>query len=106
MRQLSQYSRGLGMSIGLKNALDVVRYVQNDIQFAVNEECGGETDACQKYESFINPRRGRGNPVFHIEYVSRVPVYEGASSPSPAASRSSAIPITQASSAAPQSRGS
>ena len=42
VRQLSRYSHMYGMSIGLKNALAVLPYLQNYVEFGVNEECAGE----------------------------------------------------------------
>jgi hypothetical protein len=52
------------MSTGLKNAIEIISSIQDNIQFAVNEECvaGGN---CDGYDNLINA----GKPVFHIEYV-------------------------------------
>ncbi|KAF2673521.1 family 114 glycoside hydrolase, partial [Microthyrium microscopicum] len=65
MRHLSTYSRRHGMSIGLKNAVSVMPKLEKYVQFAVNEECITE-DECEKYDSFMSPKRHRGKPVFHI----------------------------------------
>ena len=52
-----------GMSIGLKNAQDILPQVLNNIQFAVNEQCAQYGD-CSAYSSLV----AAGKPVFHIEY--------------------------------------
>jgi hypothetical protein len=52
-----------GLSIGLKNALDILDDVSDDIQFAVNEECIAN-DECDVYSDFV----ASGKPVYHIEY--------------------------------------
>jgi hypothetical protein len=64
MKKLAAEARSYGISIGLKNAEGILRSVQNDIQYAVNEECniGGD---CGSYSLLLN----RGKPVFHIEYA-------------------------------------
>jgi hypothetical protein len=56
------------MSIGLKNALEILPFVGRDVDFAVNEECVLNS-TCGQYASFTNPRSGRGKAVFHVEYV-------------------------------------
>jgi hypothetical protein len=53
------------MSIGIKNAMDILDSVQNDVQFAVNEECIANSE-CDVYNDFIRS----GKPVYHIEYGS------------------------------------
>lgn len=79
------------MAIGLKNAVEILPNVTNDIEFAVSESC--VLDDCSVYENFTSPPRkigpfggpftrgGRGpsgnpwsgpkhgKPVFHVEYV-------------------------------------
>jgi len=76
MRKLSRYARLYGMSTGLKNAMDTLPYLDKYVEFAVNEECATEEEACEEYEPFLK-RRGlshRAKPVFHIEYVNRTAV--------------------------------
>jgi hypothetical protein len=64
------------MSTGLKNALDTLPYLDRYVEFAVNEECASDEEACEQYEDFVK-RKGlarRAKPVFHIEYVNRTAV--------------------------------
>jgi len=74
VRRLSRYARRHGMSMGLKNALEILPNVERDVAFAVNEECVSDPDdGCEPYARFIRSDfRSRGKPVFHIEYVSRI----------------------------------
>ncbi|EYE90034.1 endo alpha-1,4 polygalactosaminidase [Aspergillus ruber CBS 135680] len=51
------------MSMGLKNAGDIIPYVIRNMQWSVNEQCG-EYKECDTYAKFIDA----GKPVFHIEY--------------------------------------
>ncbi|KAF2649191.1 glycoside hydrolase family 114 protein [Lophiostoma macrostomum CBS 122681] len=51
------------LAIGLKNALDLIPSVINNIQFAVNEECHANTE-CDRYKSVTKA----GLAVFNIEY--------------------------------------
>jgi Glycoside-hydrolase family GH114 len=61
------------MSMGLKNAEEVIPRVVRDVHFAVNEECGMDNEeACKAYKPILNHRGlfvGEGKPVYHIEYV-------------------------------------
>jgi Glycoside-hydrolase family GH114 len=52
-----------GLSIGLKNAIDIIDTVSDSVQFAVNEECQANSE-CNGYNNFLTS----GKPVFHIEY--------------------------------------
>jgi len=57
------------MSTGLKNAQGVLRSLEDDVHFAVNEECA-QMEECDVYTSFLQPRGSKvAKPVFHIEYV-------------------------------------
>jgi hypothetical protein len=79
MRKISRYARLYGMSTGLKNALDTLPYLDRYVEFAVNEECATDEEACEQYEPFVK-RKGlthRAKPVFHIEYVNRTAVAGG-----------------------------
>jgi hypothetical protein len=59
------------MSMGLKNAEELLDQVQPYIHFAVNEECASmqNSDGCEPYSPLIRA----GKPVFHIEYATWVP---------------------------------
>jgi hypothetical protein len=52
-----------GMSIGVKNAKEILDSVQDDVQFAVNERCTIQSE-CNVYDGFV----AGGKPVLHIEY--------------------------------------
>lgn len=60
---LANETHARDMSIGLKNAGDIIPYVIRNMQWSVNEQCG-EYHECDAYVAFINT----GKPVFHIEY--------------------------------------
>jgi len=57
-----------GLSIGLRNAAEIVPDVVDLMQWAVNEQCA-EYDECDAFQDFIHA----GKPVFHIEYPSGAP---------------------------------
>jgi hypothetical protein len=62
-------AHGLNMSIGLKNAAEIVNKTTVDMmQWAVNEQCL-QYQECDVFQSFIKA----GKPVFHIEYPSSAP---------------------------------
>jgi hypothetical protein len=63
MKKQADYSHSLGLSIGLKNAEQVIDQVGDYIEFAVNEQCV-ELDDCATYLNFLDSSK----PVFHIEY--------------------------------------
>jgi hypothetical protein len=63
MQSLAQAASSSGLSIGLKNSIDILPSVADSVQFAVNEECSALSE-CDGYSSFL----GSGKPVFHIEY--------------------------------------
>ncbi|KND86404.1 hypothetical protein TOPH_08948 [Tolypocladium ophioglossoides CBS 100239] len=56
------------MSIGLKNAADIIPTVLNLMDFSVNEQCA-EKHECERFSPFI----AAGKPVFHIEYPNGAP---------------------------------
>jgi hypothetical protein len=69
VRKLAREAANYGMSIGLKNAQGVLRQLENDVHFAVNEECA-QMKECGEYKSFVSGSGRRvAKPVFHIEYV-------------------------------------
>jgi hypothetical protein len=63
LKRMAGMAKSNGMSIGVKNAMEILDSVQGDVQFAVNEGCVINSD-CNKYDAFI----ASGKPVFHIEY--------------------------------------
>jgi len=60
---LANETHARDMSMGLKNAGDIIPYVIRNMQWSVNEQCG-EYKECETYARFIEA----GKPVFHIEY--------------------------------------
>ncbi|KAH7409077.1 glycoside hydrolase superfamily [Cadophora sp. MPI-SDFR-AT-0126] len=65
---LADTAHAKGLSIGLKNAGDLVGEVLDKMQFHVNEQCI-EYDECELFKPFIDA----GKPVFHIEYPEAAP---------------------------------
>ena len=63
MRFLSDEAGKYNMSIGLKNAGDIIDDVLDVIDFSVNEQCV-EYSECETFAAFIDAKK----PVFHIEY--------------------------------------
>lgn len=60
---LANQTHARDMSMGLKNAGDIIPYVIRNMQWSVNEQCGQYRE-CDTYLPFIQA----GKPVFHIEY--------------------------------------
>jgi hypothetical protein len=71
VKKLSDEAARYGMSMGLKNAEELLDQVQPYIHFAVNEECASmaNSDGCEPYSPLIRA----GKPVFHIEYARWTP---------------------------------
>ncbi|WOO80020.1 putative protein [Vanrija pseudolonga] len=65
---LASTAAGYNMSIGLKNAGDIIPSVLSSVDFSVNEQCA-EYKECDKYAAFVKA----GKPVFHIEYPGDAP---------------------------------
>jgi len=61
-------AHSLNMSIGLKNAGDIVNATVDMLQWEVNEQCG-QYDECTEFQPFIDA----GKPVFRIEYPDSAP---------------------------------
>ena len=66
LKFLSSEAHKRGLSVGLKNAVDVDDKVVGDFDFAINEECI-TYDECDAVRPFIDA----GKAVFHVEYVDR-----------------------------------
>ena len=71
VKTLSDEAAKYGMSMGLKNAEELLDQVQPYIHFAVNEECASmaNSEGCEPYSPLIRA----GKPVFHIEYAKWTP---------------------------------
>lgn len=65
-RFLARQAHDRGLSIGLKNALDLIEELEPEFDWALNEECL-DYDECEESRPFIDA----GKAVFHTEYVDR-----------------------------------
>lgn len=63
MSFLSNITVPLNLTLGLKNAGDIIADVLPIVHFSVNEQCVEENE-CDTFHAFIDA----GKPVFHIEY--------------------------------------
>ena len=63
MTYLAAAAKERGLSIGLKNALEVIPQLVDKMQWAVTEQCL-QYDECDRLQVFI----GQKKPVFHVEY--------------------------------------
>lgn len=63
MNWLAYEAHSRNMSIGLKNAGDIIPDVLDNMQWSVNEQCV-QYDECDTYAAFTEANK----PVFHIEY--------------------------------------
>lgn len=63
MSYLSNLTVPLNLTLGLKNAGDIINTVLPIVDFSVNEQCVDEKE-CDTFHAFIDA----GKPVFHIEY--------------------------------------
>ena len=63
-RFLATEAHARGLSVGLKNALDLVDALEPDFDWALNEECVAWNE-CAALRPFVDA----GKAVFHVEYV-------------------------------------
>ena len=68
MNFLADEAHKRNMSIGLKNAGDIIEQVLPNMQWSVNEQCV-QYDECDTFQPFIDNLK----PVFHIEYPDDAP---------------------------------
>jgi hypothetical protein len=68
VKYLSQEAHSRGLSMGLKNAGDIINEVLPFLEWQVNEECV-QYDDCGQLAPFITQNK----PVFHIEYPDGAP---------------------------------
>ncbi|KAF2680800.1 glycoside hydrolase family 114 protein [Lentithecium fluviatile CBS 122367] len=70
LHKLSAYARSKGMSVGIKNCIEILGPIFDDVDFAISEECVQYLN-CTAYANFTTaPRPGtEGKPVFEVEYV-------------------------------------
>ena len=65
---LASAAHARNLSIGLKNAGEIIPQVLGKMQWAVNEQCV-QYGECDTWQSFVNV----GKPVFNIEYPDGAP---------------------------------
>ncbi|KAF2714043.1 glycoside hydrolase family 114 protein [Pleomassaria siparia CBS 279.74] len=63
MSYLSSLTTPLNLTLGLKNAGDIIQHVLPIVHFSVNEQCVDNAE-CTTFHAFVDA----GKPVFHIEY--------------------------------------
>ncbi len=63
LRWLSTEAHRRGLTVGLKNGIEILSQVAGAMDFAVNEQCH-EYSECSAYRSFLSS----GKPVFNVEY--------------------------------------
>ena len=63
VRFLASEGHKRGLAVGLKNGLEIVKQVLEDVDFQVNEECQ-DWNECETLKPFVES----GKPVFAIEY--------------------------------------
>lgn len=63
LRMLIELAHQRGLSVGLKNALDLLPQIGPEVDFAVNEECQ-QFNECERYDAFV----ASGKAVLNIEY--------------------------------------
>eukprot|EP01134_Creolimax_fragrantissima_P002132 CFRG2132T1 len=66
IKWMASTAHEMGMSIALKNSLDIIPEVINDVDFGINESCAqwSDDDECGKYRPFVDQNKA----VFGIEY--------------------------------------
>lgn len=70
LAEVSKYARAAGMSVGIKNCIEILGDIFPSVDFAISEECVQYLN-CTVYANFTTaPRPGTiGKPVFEVEYV-------------------------------------
>lgn len=63
LKWLSAEAHARGLSVGLKNGIEILSQVASAMDWAVNEQCN-EYSECSAYRAFI----ASGKPVFNVEY--------------------------------------
>lgn len=70
LHKVSEYARSKGLSVGIKNCVEILGDIFPDVDFAISEECV-QYKNCTAYANFTTaPHPGtEGKPVFEVEYV-------------------------------------
>ncbi len=64
LRWLSTEAHARGLTVGLKNGIEILSQVASAMDWAINEQCN-EYSECSQYRAFI----ASGKPVFNVEYT-------------------------------------
>lgn len=64
VQAMARAAHARGLAMGLKNAVEIIPQVANDVDFGVNEECV-QLGECGAYLQLLN----QGKAVFHVEYT-------------------------------------
>ncbi|ORX92936.1 glycoside hydrolase superfamily, partial [Clohesyomyces aquaticus] len=69
LHKVSAYARSLNMSVGIKNCIEILGPIFDDVDFAISEQCVQYLN-CTAYANFTTaPHAGAiGKPVFEVEY--------------------------------------
>ena len=73
VKKMADLAHSYGMSMGLKNGVDMVHDVLDNIEFGVNESCASSDGDCDYYQELT----AAGKPVLHVEYVDSYSVQNG-----------------------------
>lgn len=70
LHKVSEYARSKGMSVGIKNCIEILGDIFDDVDFAISEECVQYLN-CTVYSNFTTAPRPDtiGKPVFEVEYL-------------------------------------
>lgn len=70
LHKVSAYARSKGMSVGIKNCIEILGDIFDDVDFAISEECV-QYQNCTAYSNFTTAPRPNteAKPVFEVEYV-------------------------------------
>ncbi|KAF2439423.1 glycoside hydrolase family 114 protein [Karstenula rhodostoma CBS 690.94] len=70
LSQISAHARSKGMSVGIKNCIEILGDIFDDVDFAISEECVQYRN-CTVYANFTTAPRPSAiaKPVFEVEYV-------------------------------------
>jgi hypothetical protein len=70
LHKISEYARSKGMSVGIKNCIEILGDIFDDVDFAISEECVQWLN-CTAYANFTTAPypEAIAKPVFEVEYI-------------------------------------
>jgi hypothetical protein len=68
LHKISAYARSKGMSVGIKNCIEILGPIYDDVDFAISEQCVQYLN-CTAYANFTTRGTADGKAVFEVEYV-------------------------------------